>query len=100
MPLALTIRFIYTASITILILRDCHILHGVALLDRVDDILAVDHLAEDCVFAVEVGLRRVDDEELAAVGVGASVGHGDRPSLVLERVVAHLVLEGVARPTT
>src|SRR5690606_5338922 len=36
------------------------------------------------------------DEELAAVGVGAGVGHGQDPALVAD-AVAGLVLEGIAR---
>ena len=34
------------------------------------------HLAKDSVLAIEVGRRHCGDKELAAVGVGASVGHG------------------------
>src|SRR5512143_17694 len=56
----------------------------------------LDHLAEDGVLAVEPGSRHVGDEELAAVGAGAGVGHGqDARAAVLERRVK-LVGKGVA----
>ncbi len=49
--------------------------HLVALLDGIDHIDALRHLAKDGVLPVQVGLRAVGDEELAAVGVGAGIGH-------------------------
>lgn len=47
----------------------------VALFDGIDDVLAIGDLAEDRVFAVEVGGGAVGDEELRTVGAGAGVGH-------------------------
>ncbi len=47
--------------------------------------------------AVEVRLRGVGDEELAAVGVRARVGHREHAALVAQRVALRLVAEGVAR---
>jgi hypothetical protein len=54
---------------------DGHFIHFIALADGVDDILAFYHFAKDGVFAIEMGLRRMGDEELAAVGAGASIRH-------------------------
>ncbi|KAG1438240.1 hypothetical protein G6F57_019936 [Rhizopus arrhizus] len=69
----------------------------VALLDRIDDGLAFQDLAEHGVAAVQpIGLD-VGDEELAAVGVRAGVGHRQRADLVLHAVL--LVFELVARAT-
>ena len=34
-------------------------------------------LAKDGILAVQVGLRRLGDEELRAVGIGSGVGHGE-----------------------
>ena len=55
-----------------------------------------DNLAEHRVLAVQpVGLD-VGDEELAAIGVGAGIGHGQHATLMLHTVVG-FVLEAVAR---
>ena len=37
-------------------------------------------------FAVQMGLWRISDEELAAVGIGAGVRHGERTGLVFPAV--------------
>jgi len=64
-------------------------------LDLLDDIHALDNLSENDMFAVQPGGLGGTDEELAAVGVGSSVGHAeDSGSGVLELKV--LVLELVA----
>jgi hypothetical protein len=47
-------------------------------LDLVDDLEALEHLAEDNVLAVEPGSDGGGDEELGAVGVLAGVGHACR----------------------
>ena len=44
-------------------------------LDRLDELLAFDHLAEDGVLAVEMGRWDRCDEELRTVGVGTGVCH-------------------------
>src|SRR3954451_9518262 len=70
---------------------------GLHALDGVDRVHAVGHPPEHGVLAVEPGRRLGrDDEELAAVGVGPGVGHGQ--SGALDLVVVELVLEGVAGP--
>src|SRR5688572_27914785 len=76
--------------------RDFDADHDVALLDGVYDVLPFRHLAEHRVLAVQVRLRRVRDEELAAVRVRAGVGHRDHAALVLERIALALVGELVA----
>src|SRR5829696_7400597 len=68
---------------------------GLGALDRVDGIHPVGDLAEDGVLAVEPGSGVCGhDEELAAVGVRAAVGHRERAADDL--VVVDLVLELVA----
>ena len=54
---------------------DLQRLDHVALLDRVDHVHTFDDLAEDGVLAIEPRRSDVGDEELAAVGVRAGVGH-------------------------
>ena len=49
---------------------------GAHVLHHAHDVQALDHSAEDDVLAVEVRCRRGEDEELAAVGVGAGVLEG------------------------
>lgn len=64
---------------------DANRLHGVALFDRVHDVLAFDHFPKDAVTIVQVRLGFVSDEELGAVGIGSRVGHRqDTGSVVLE----------------
>lgn len=70
-------------------LRNSNILHGPIhsvgprILNLAHDVHAVDDFAEDDVFAIQVwGLRR-RDKELAAVCVGAGVGHGQKTGLVV-----------------
>jgi len=70
-------------------------LHPAALFHREDDVLTFHDLPEHGVLAVEVGLRRAGDEELASVRVGASVRHGESPRLALEGVSDDLVLKAV-----
>jgi hypothetical protein len=45
------------------------------ILDLVDDLKALEHLAEDNVLAVEPGGDGGGDEELGAVGIFSGVGH-------------------------
>ncbi|GIX66173.1 pentatricopeptide repeat-containing protein [Babesia caballi] len=47
------------------------------------DVHALGHLAEDDVLAVQPRAGHGGDEELAAVGVGAAVGHGEQPGLAV-----------------
>mmetsp|Transcript_8227 Transcript_8227/g.23432 ORF Transcript_8227/g.23432 Transcript_8227/m.23432 type:complete len:254 (-) Transcript_8227:1069-1830(-) len=68
---------------------------GLRALDLPHDVHALHDLAEDDVLVVEVRRLGGGDEELAAVGVLAGVGHGQQPRLVvLEGEV--LVLEARA----
>jgi len=61
-------------------------------LDLLDDIHAFDNLSKDNVFTVQPGSFGSTDEELAAIGVGSSVGHAENSgSGVLQLKV--LVLE-------
>ena len=68
-----------------------------ALGDLVGDVLALDHFAENGVPAGEPRRGRNRDEELAAVGVGAAVGHGQLAGLVeAVRRALGLILEAIA----
>jgi hypothetical protein len=64
---------------------------GAHLLDGLDDVHALDDLAEDDVLAVEPRGRDGADEELGAVGVGPGVGHGEHTG---GGVLAHELLVG------
>jgi hypothetical protein len=73
-----------------------HRLVGSASLDAaelVDDIHALHNLAEHSVLAVEMRSRAEGDEELAAVGAGAGVGHAERAFAVVLEGRHELVLE-------
>lgn len=49
--------------------------HYVALLDRVDDVLASGHFAKHGMLSIEPRAGDVGDEELRTIGVGAGIGH-------------------------
>jgi len=55
---------------------------------------AADDLAEDGVFHMEPGSGYGCDEELAAVGAGAGVGHGEQAGLVEGEIARTLICEG------
>lgn len=71
--------------------------NDVVLFDLVDDIHAFGHLAEDGMYFVEMRLRCVGDEELAAPGVLAGVGHGERSDRMLVGVEVGLALDLITR---
>jgi hypothetical protein len=67
----------------------------VAVLDLLNDIVALEHFTKDNVLAVEPARNDGGDEELRAIGVAAGVGHAEEALLgVLELEV--LVIEAVA----
>ena len=70
---------------------------GVALGDGVDDVLAFGHRAEDGVLSVKPRGGDVGDKELAAVGPGSGVGHGEDAGFVVLEFRRALVLEAIAR---
>ena len=76
---------------------DLHCCELVAALDLIDDILSGHHMTEDRMFAVQMRGRHMGDEELAAVGVGAGVGHGEDAGARMLQGRIDLVGEGVAR---
>ena len=51
-----------------------------------EDVITFDHLTEDGVGTIEPIGGAESDEELTAVGVGASVSHGEETSLVVSDV--------------
>src|SRR5437879_11691821 len=72
-------------------------LHFVVLRNLVDDGRSLGDLPGDGVRAVEMPLRGMADEELAAAGVLPGMRHGERPSDVLVDVAICLALDRVAR---
>ena len=50
-----------------------------------DDILSGDDLSKDDMLAVQVWRGYGGDEELGAVGVGASIGHGQQQGTIMLR---------------
>src|SRR6267143_2759930 len=73
--------------------------HFVVLRNLVDHVLPLGDLSENGVDAVQMRLGRMTDEELAAAGVLAGVGHGQRARHVLVDVFLGLALDGVAGAT-
>lgn len=73
-------------------------------LDGLDDIQALNNLAEDNVLAVQPGAGDSANEELGSVGVGASVSHGKDTSasvLVDEVLISELsTVDGLSTDTT
>lgn len=62
--------------------------HHIALLDRVDDVLACGDFAEHGMLSIEPRARDVGDEELGTVGVRAGIGHRENArASVLQRGV-------------
>lgn len=74
---------------------------GVSLLDFVDDVQAIHHLAEARVVSVEVRciLPVVHDEELRPAGVSASVCHAQHALVVVLVVPIQFAVNGVPRPS-
>src|SRR5438270_7325454 len=83
----------------VLSLGDADAVHDVVLLNLLHHVDTLDDLAEDRVDAVQVPAVCVveHDEELAATGVFAGVGHGERADLVRARIAGRLALDLVAR---
>ena len=69
-------------------------------LDKIEDLRTFSDLTEDAVSAVEMRSSAEAEEELAAVGVGASVGHGEDTAAgvaVLEVLISEfLAIDGLA----
>src|SRR5690349_10270267 len=68
----------------------------IALLNLVHHILAAGDLPEHGVLAIEPIGDDVGDEELAAVGIGSGVGHGEGADFMLIRIAPGLVLKFIA----
>src|ERR1700676_3534471 len=68
----------------------------IALLDLVDDVLAAGDRSEDGMLAIQPVGGDVCNEELAAVGIGPGIGHGERTDFVLVGIAFGLVFKAVA----
>ena len=75
---------------------DPHAPHHIPRHEPIDDVHPVHHVAEHRVARVEVRLRRVRDEELAAAGVLPVERHADGAAQI--RPLVDLVANRVARP--
>lgn len=71
-------------------------LHGVPLLNRVDDILPFQDFAEDAMDTVQVRSGDMRNEKLGAIGVGSGVGHGEDAGTVMPEVFVELILKLVS----
>ncbi len=69
---------------------------GVALLDRIHDVLPFGDFAEDGMFSVEPVGWDVGDEELAAVRSWTGVGHGEDAGFAVFEAGMKFVAEAVA----
>src|SRR5262245_57939528 len=67
----------------------------IAARDSIDDLHPAQDLPEDSVPAVQMRLRRMSDEELAATGVFARQRHADRPARIRSSV--HLAADLITR---
>ena len=76
--------------------EDLHRLDDIAAGNLIDHILTGDDMAEDGMLAVQPGGRHMGDEELAAVGVRAGVGHGEDAGAGVGQARVDLVGEGIA----
>src|SRR5579862_6541258 len=78
---------------------NCDAVNLVALCNFIHDILSglILHLAENGVFAVQPIGGNMGDEELAAVGVGACIGHGKRAGLVFAGIIFYFVRKLISR---
>src|SRR5580704_6158824 len=64
--------------------------------DLLHHVIAFDHFAENAVLVVEPWRGGNGDEELAAVGAGAGIGHGEQTGLGMFEILMKLVGEFVA----
>ena len=64
--------------------------------DSTDEFKSLNHLAEDGVLVIQPGGFDLGDEELASVGVGAGVGHGQKAGLIKGSAAAEFVGELIA----
>src|SRR5689334_3583773 len=81
-------------------LGDTHAVDDVVLLNFLHHVEPIDDLAENGVHAIEVPAAGVaqHDEELAATGILAGVGHGESADLMRLRIAGGLTLDLVAGP--
>ncbi len=73
-----------------------HALNGIALTNRIDDILTSNHFAEHGMAPIQVRLGRVRDEKLAAIGVRSRIGHRQRTGFVAQWVIGQFIFESIA----
>src|SRR5271157_6409643 len=80
--------------------RCARAVHGIArhIGNLVGDVLALDHLTENRVAIIQVRCGSDGDEELAAIGAGAGIGHREFARLGMAQRWMELVREVVAGP--
>ncbi|CAD75263.1 conserved hypothetical protein [Rhodopirellula baltica SH 1] len=79
---------------------DANSLHRVALLDRINDVLAFDDFAKHAVSIVEVRLSFMSDEKLRPIGVGTGVGHRQNAGTIMLELGMELIFKLVTGSTT
>lgn len=69
----------------------------IALFNGIYNVLTLSDFTEDRVLSIEVRGRVVGDEELGAVGIGASISHGENSCFVVAEFADELIGELVSR---
>src|SRR5579871_3030555 len=67
--------------------------------DLIDNVVSFDDFAEHAVFVIEPGGGGDGNEELAAVGIGASIGHGQHAGLRVLQIGVELIGKLITRAT-
>ena len=71
--------------------------HHVTILEGSDHLLTTGDLAKNSMFAIEMGLGGVTDEELGTIGIGTGIGHTQATGFVdLPGITPSLVFKAVA----
>jgi len=81
-------------------LVDLNAVDKVALFDGKENIFAGNDAAKDTVLTIEPGGSDMGDEKLAAVGVGAGIGHAQHTRAIMFEVGVKFVAEAIARAAT
>ena len=66
------------------------------LLNGVNYVLTLDHVAEDRVLAIKPWSGNVSDKKLASIGAGSGVGHGENTGIIMLQRIVNLIIKLVA----